>query len=396
MNKIGAVAQFVNPNYFKFNSKKYINDTNSKLFYYITITNKPVDKRETTGTIKIKVLKVDSKTEGVLEGAEFTLTDSDNNSTVYVTDNNGNIEITFTKEGIYTLKETKAPLGYILNNQEYKIVVTKELNKIELENSTIWNWLYNLKFDDTTNSLIINGILTITNEKELVNINVKKVWDDNNNNDNQRKETVIRLYANGIPTSLTKVITIEEDEIEFSFDNLEKYNNGALVIYTVKEDPVEGYETQTIKDGNNFVVTNHHDIEKTSINVKKIWDDEDNKDKLRKETKIYLLANNSKTGLSKVVTIEGNEIEFSFDNLDKYRNGELIEYSIVEDEIFGYEISIEKEGNNYVITNYHKVEEPTPVPPTQDKVYLWIMALVISMINISLIPYVKKSLEKEG
>lgn len=31
LNKIGAVAQFVNPNYFKYNSRKYINDTNSKL-----------------------------------------------------------------------------------------------------------------------------------------------------------------------------------------------------------------------------------------------------------------------------------------------------------------------------------------------------------------------------
>ena len=31
LNKIGAIAQFVNPNYFKYNSKKYINDTNSKL-----------------------------------------------------------------------------------------------------------------------------------------------------------------------------------------------------------------------------------------------------------------------------------------------------------------------------------------------------------------------------
>ena len=31
LNKIGAVSQFVNPNYFKFNSKKYINETNSKL-----------------------------------------------------------------------------------------------------------------------------------------------------------------------------------------------------------------------------------------------------------------------------------------------------------------------------------------------------------------------------
>ena len=31
LNKIGAVAQFVNPNYFKVNSKKYINNTNCKL-----------------------------------------------------------------------------------------------------------------------------------------------------------------------------------------------------------------------------------------------------------------------------------------------------------------------------------------------------------------------------
>ena len=30
LNKIGAVAQYVNPNYFKYNSKKFINDTNSK------------------------------------------------------------------------------------------------------------------------------------------------------------------------------------------------------------------------------------------------------------------------------------------------------------------------------------------------------------------------------
>ena len=31
LNKIGAVVQFVNPNYFKYNSKKYIDDANSKL-----------------------------------------------------------------------------------------------------------------------------------------------------------------------------------------------------------------------------------------------------------------------------------------------------------------------------------------------------------------------------
>ena len=31
LNQIGAISNFVNPNYFKINSKKYINDTHSKL-----------------------------------------------------------------------------------------------------------------------------------------------------------------------------------------------------------------------------------------------------------------------------------------------------------------------------------------------------------------------------
>lgn len=35
LNKIGAVANFVNPNYFKLNSKKYINDTNCKLLFIL-------------------------------------------------------------------------------------------------------------------------------------------------------------------------------------------------------------------------------------------------------------------------------------------------------------------------------------------------------------------------
>ena len=35
LNKIGAIANFVNPNYFKLNSKKYINDTNCKVLFIL-------------------------------------------------------------------------------------------------------------------------------------------------------------------------------------------------------------------------------------------------------------------------------------------------------------------------------------------------------------------------
>lgn len=82
-----------------------------------------------------------------LAGAQFTLYDDDNFTTVhqilsrnastlewenedavYVTGDDGNIMFTGLDEGTYYLKETAAPAGYTINDNDYKVVIAAELD----------------------------------------------------------------------------------------------------------------------------------------------------------------------------------------------------------------------------------------------------------------------------
>lgn len=82
-----------------------------------------------------------------LAGAQFTLYDDDDFTTVhqmysrdsstlewnhedavYTTDSDGNIMFSGLDEGTYYLKETAAPAGYTLNDNDYKIVIAAELD----------------------------------------------------------------------------------------------------------------------------------------------------------------------------------------------------------------------------------------------------------------------------
>ena len=75
-----------------------------------------------------KVDKDDPKK--VLEGAEFTLTDA--NGAVVATetsDKKGELSFNTLTEGTYTLKETKAPENYKLDETEHAVVVTYDADK---------------------------------------------------------------------------------------------------------------------------------------------------------------------------------------------------------------------------------------------------------------------------
>ena len=101
------------------------------------------------------IVKVSTSGTGVhLEGAEFILLDK-NNKTAYTgtSDANGKIiwkkgngEVENLEKGTYTLVEKKAPLGYVLSTEQWKITVTKNGSLVavttdktgqEIEKSTI-------------------------------------------------------------------------------------------------------------------------------------------------------------------------------------------------------------------------------------------------------------------
>ncbi len=100
--------------------------------------------------------------------------------------------------------------------------------------------------------------ITNTHETEQTEVSVSKVWDDKDNYDEIRPNSVtIILYANG-----DKVASVELSESNgwaYTWTKLDKKEAGVDIEYSVEEKEIEGYVaeiTGNMKDG--FVVTNTH------------------------------------------------------------------------------------------------------------------------------------------
>ena len=205
---------------------------------------------------------------------------------------------------------------------------------------------------------------TITNSHtpEVTNIDGSKTWDDNNNQDGVRSESItIRLLANGTEVD-SKTVT-EADNWSWSFTELPKFESGKEIVYTVTEDAVSDYSTTY--DG--FNVTNTHAPGKTSVTVTKKWDDSDNKDGIRPDSvTVNLLADGTDTGQTLEISASNNW-SGSFTDLDEYKNGEKINYTVVEKEVTGYVASVSGDAETgFVITNTHEPKTPT-TPSNPDK-----------------------------
>src|SRR5699024_4585024 len=86
-------------------------------------------------------------------------------------------------------------------------------------------------------------ILINTHEVERMDISGTKVWDDADNQDGKRPDSItVRLLSNG--KEVEKVEVTEEDEWKYSFTDLPKFENGEEINYVIQEDEVEGYSTE--------------------------------------------------------------------------------------------------------------------------------------------------------
>ncbi|MCR5051533.1 MAG: Cna B-type domain-containing protein [Streptococcus sp.] len=187
-----------------------------------------------------------------------------------------------------------------------------------------------------------NYTITNTHVPEVINLSGTKTWDDNNNQDGIRPESiVVHLLANGVDTGQTKEVS-QTDNWTYQFENLPKYQNGQEIVYTVSEDSVGGYET--IISG--FNITNSHTPETTEVSGTKTWNDNDDQDGKRPDSiTVNLLANGTKV-TSQEVTADTNWT-YTFSNLAKYANGSAITYTVTEDSVDNYTTTI----NGYDITN---------------------------------------------
>ena len=218
----------------------------------------------------------------------------------------------------------------------------------------------------------VNG-LTITNTHvpETTQMSVSKVWDDDNNRDGIRPNSVIvHLLVDGNHTGL-QVTLSAANGWTYTWTDLAKYADGVAINYTVYETPVENYTPTYVRDSgdpSHVIITNAYAPQKTSFGVLKVWDDDHNRDGLRTQVEVELYANGQPTGIT-VFLREGNNWYHVFADLNKMENGSPIEYTAVErTKIGGYTVSykLDSETGIYEIINTH---QPETTQITVDKIW---------------------------
>ncbi len=194
---------------------------------------------------------------------------------------------------------------------------------------------------------IINGFdVTNVYVPETVTVSGTKTWNDADNQDGKRPESItINLLANG--QEIAEANVTADTAWQYSFENLPKYENGTEIVYTITEDAVDGY-TATI---NGFDVTNSYTPETTTVSGIKTWNDANNQDGKRPASiTINLLANGQEIAEANVTA--DTAWQYSFENLPKYENGVEIVYTITEDAVDGYTATI----NGFDVTNTYTPE----------------------------------------
>ena len=294
----------------------------------------------------VKKVDKDDTSKGLAD-AEFNLLDSTGAVlATQVSDKDGNLAFTTLTEGTYTLKETKAPTNYKLDETEHAVVVTYDADQ----------QIYHVTIDgEAVGSKASPKLITNENDIKYLNLEATKVWDDQDNVEGLRPESIeFQLYKNG--TAEGKPVALSAgNNWKVTFSNLpDKDSNGNLISYSVKEVKVPAYYTVD-KEEAEFVdgkatLTNKRTPETTEVTVKKVWDDAKNQDGLRPTTiTVHLLANGEKVQTS-TVSGEGETWSHTFTNLPVYKNGQKIIYTVTEDTVANYTATID----GTTITNTYK------------------------------------------
>lgn len=215
-----------------------------------------------------------------------------------------------------------------------------------------------------------NGTIKFGTEAPTTEVSVEKKWNDNDDEKQNRPETItvnlIAIYG-GQEYKVDSVVLNKDNKWEHSFKDLPTINDGNKITYTVKEEPIDGYKSElsgSEKEG--FTIINTPE-ETKEIKVSKVWDTVDKK-AFAKEITVELYKNNEKTEKTLILNAE-NDWQGSFKDLDiKDKNNEEITYTIKEAgetdnkiTLDGkeFKVSYKASSDGYTITNsYYPPEEP--------------------------------------
>ena len=208
---------------------------------------------------------------------------------------------------------------------------------------------------------------TITNKyaPKEIDYKVTKVWNDANNQDGKRPESVtVQLYkkvGNADPVAVEgkKLTLTAKDKTDAntwvaSFTNLPQYEAGKEITYSIKEvDVPAGYESSVTGQ----VVTNTYNPDTVILSGTKVWKDNNNQDGKRTTSVKVQILNGDKVA-QEIEVSEKTGWKFESKKLPKYENGKEIKYTVKETAMTEYKATIttDKDGK-YTITNEHTPEK---------------------------------------
>lgn len=200
-------------------------------------------------------------------------------------------------------------------------------------------------------------ILSITNTHapETIRKTVTKTWDDGNDRDGIRPTNVkIELYGTD-GTRRTQYLT-KDNHWSYSFENLPKYQNeGTIILYTIKEEAVDGYTQKSVTTTAGFDLTNTHEIQTADYEVKKVWIDDNDRDGARPTSITLTLTGSDGSKYTKQMTAADNWNAVTFERVPMFNGGKYITYTLTENEVPSYINSIEvsEDGKHFTVTNTH-------------------------------------------
>lgn len=360
---------------------------------------------------RIKLIKVDANDHSItLPNAVFEVRGPDGSSFELTTGADGTVTSDALASGTYVVKEKTAPPQYELNTEEHTLqvnasgVVVQTIADQPLKRSVTVNkkWI-GKEVDQVTVRLLADGADTDQN----IVLNKDNGWTHTFDGlrqyaldgteidytvvedaaENYRSETagdmasgytITNTNTETISVPVTKqwvgdpagpvkvsllvdhveidsVILSEDGNWQHVFENLPKYDgsDGHEILYTVSEEKVEGYRGQiTGSAETGFTITNTIDG-RISVPVTKKW-----VGKEADHAVVDLYADGQKIDSRKLS--RDNGWQYTFKDLDQYKDGKEIVYTIREEKVDGYSSTIVGSvRNGFVIINtYNKKENP--------------------------------------
>ena len=221
---------------------------------------------------------------------------------------------------------------------------------------------------DSFTNMTENKEVVVTFRENKVDIQVTKIWNDNNNTQRRPAKLKIVLKNNDIVAYETTIdVTTTSNSQVALFKNVDKYDSqGNEIMYIVDEEEETAgdldFYTKSINN-ETYTITNTFTVpeDKTSVTVTKKWIDNDNEAQKRPTSIIVELRNEENELVGTQTLSDSNGWTYTFNNLQKYNGqGEEINYTVDEREVNAGDLYFyTKNINNdtHTITNTFTVPE---------------------------------------